>query len=231
MTRQDVIEFGVVIFILITATWLIAANGADLALSSRFYIDGGWPVGYQPFWQFFYRLNRWPVFLLGSAGIGMAIYSRYRPDMACWKRRGVFLLLLSILGPGVLVNAVFKDHWGRPRPRDVVEFGGTKQFLQPWQKGVSGNGRSFPSGHSSAAFVVSAPYFIYRRSNRRRAAAWLGGGLAFGVLMSIARITQGGHFLSDCLWSWGMVHLCGLLLAIWILKESREGAAGNSPTS
>ena len=38
------------------------------------------------------------------------------------------------------------------------------------------------------------------------------GGLFFGVLMSIARITQGGHFLSDNLWSWGMIHLTAMVL-------------------
>jgi hypothetical protein len=30
--------------------------------------------------------------------------------------------------------------------------------------------------------------------------------------MSMARITQGGHFLSDNLWAWGMVHLSALAL-------------------
>jgi len=112
-----------------------------------------------------------------------------------------------------MVNAVFKDHWGRPRPREIVQFGGKKQFLQPWQKGEDGKGRSFPSGHASAAFYMTAPYFIYRRSNKRIARVWLLSGLVFGLFMSIARITQGGHFLSDNLWAWGMVHLCALVLA------------------
>jgi hypothetical protein len=38
---------------------------------------------------------------------------------------GLFILLSVILGPGLLVNLVFKDHWGRPRPRQVVALGGT----------------------------------------------------------------------------------------------------------
>jgi membrane-associated PAP2 superfamily phosphatase len=111
-----------------------------------------------------------------------------------------------------MVNVVFKDHWGRPRPREIVQFGGQKQFLQPWQKGEDGKGRSFPSGHASAAFYMTAPFFIYRRTNKQLARIWLAGGLTFGLLMSIARITQGGHFLSDNLWAWGMVHLTALAL-------------------
>ncbi len=47
---------------------------------------------------------------------------RYR--LAC-----SFLALLYILGPGVLVNLLFKEHWGRPRPVNIVEFGGTQQYV------------------------------------------------------------------------------------------------------
>ena len=27
----------------------------------------------------------------------------------------------AALGPGLVVNVLFKDHWGRPRPREVVD--------------------------------------------------------------------------------------------------------------
>jgi membrane-associated PAP2 superfamily phosphatase len=37
--------------------------------------------------------------------------------------------------------------------------------------------------------------------------------------MSIARITQGAHFLSDTLWAFGMVALCALLLAALLRLE------------
>ena len=51
----------------------------------------------------------------------------------------------------------------------------------------------------------------------------MAGGLFFGVLMSIARITQGGHFLSDTLWAWGMVHLLAVAL-YYLLKLDRDEA-------
>jgi membrane-associated PAP2 superfamily phosphatase len=160
----------------------------------------------------FYRLDRIPSISLGIVGLAAFLMSYAKSEYYRWRRSGIFLVLLLILGPGLLVNTVFKDHWGRPRPREIAEYGGKKQFLHPWQKGEDGKGRSFPSGHASAAFYMTAPFFIYRRSNKRLAWIWMIGGLTFGIIMSIARITQGGHFLSDNLWAWGIVHLTALVL-------------------
>jgi len=219
-------SLAVVVF-LIAATWLIAASGADLAVSSRFYINGGWPVGDQFPWHALYKMVRFPAVSLALGSLLLALYSLKDRSFLPWRRRSAFLVLLLIIGPGLLVNSYFKDHWGRPRPREVVQFGGQREFLQPWQKGEDGKGRSFPSGHASAAFYMTAPFFIYRRSRPRQARAWLAGGLVFGIFMSIARIAQGGHFLSDNLWAWGMVHLTALFLAA-LLGLDREDA---SPTA
>ena len=213
MRRGFSIEVLTVLAFLLVATGVIALTGADLAVSAPFWCAGTWPVGDLPFWHLLYRLDRIPSISLGVVGLAAFLISFKHKKYYRFRRAGAFLVLLLILGPGLLVNSVFKDHWGRPRPREIVEFGGKKQFLHPWQKGESGNGRSFPSGHSSAAFYMAAPYLVYRRSNKRAARLWLAGGLLFGVLMSIARIAQGAHFLSDNLWAWGMVTLTALLLA------------------
>ncbi len=219
------LEASILLTVLILATALIAVSGADLAISSQFYIAGGWPVGEQFPWKLLYRLDRFPAILLAAGGLCAAALSFRIPAWRQWKKGGVFLTLFLILGPGLLVNTAFKGGWGRPRPRDIVQFDGKKQFLQPWQKGISGQGRSFPSGHASAAFFMIAPFFIYRRRRPRVAIGWLVGGIVFGVLMSIARIAQGGHFLSDNLWAFGMVYLTGLLLSAVMRLDKEE----NSP--
>jgi membrane-associated PAP2 superfamily phosphatase len=214
MARKSLIEAGWIIAALCAATVLIAYSGADLLVSSRFYIDGGWPVGELFPWKTLYRVDRIPAVLLVIVGLTAAALSFYKPSLKQWRKSAVFLVLFLALGPGLLVNVIFKDGWGRPRPREITEFGGKKQFLQPWEKGVSGQGRSFPSGHASAAFFLIAPFFIYRRRRARLARGWLVGGVVLGVLMSIARIAQGGHFLSDNLWAFGMVYLTGLLMSV-----------------
>lgn len=221
MYRELLKEVLPVLFFLLLATALIGITGLDLKLASEFYIDGGWPIGQRPFWRFFYDLNRIPAIAIALFGIGALLVRFVRPPLKHWSRRGDFLILIVLLGPGLLVNTVFKDHWGRPRPREVRQFGGEREFQHPWQPGISGKGKSFPSGHAAAAFVTAAPYFVYRKEKKTVARIWLAGGVAFGLLMGMARILQGGHFLSDVLWSWGMVFLCGIVLAAW-LKPDRE---------
>ncbi len=227
MKSRLLIEIVSLLAFLVVATGVIAVTGADLAVASRFYIGGHWPVGNLFPWRLLYHLDRYPSFSLAIAGLIAFCMSFAKKEYYRWRRAGAYLALLLILGPGLLVNSVFKEHWGRPRPAEITRFGGTKPFLQPWQRGEDGNGRSFPSGHSSAAFYMAAPYLIYRRTHRRRALAWLTGGLLFGTVMSIARITQGAHFLSDNLWAFGMVALCALLLAALL---NLDGAAEASPS-
>ena len=224
MIRKALLEAAAVLSMLIFATWLISVISADVIISSWFCIDGHWPVGDQFFWQVFYKLDRTPAIMLALFSLLLALYSLKNSYFIPWRRYSAFLVLLLIIGPGLLVNSYFKSHWGRPRPREIVQFGGKKEFLQPWQKGESGKGRSFPSGHASAAFYMTAPFLIYRRQRPTLAYAWLTGGMIFGVLMSIARITQGGHFLSDNLWAFGIVYLTALFLAC-LLKLNQEKTA------
>ncbi len=218
-------ELWLVVVLLVITTGLLAHNGADLTVAGWFYRAGAWPVGGQFPWNLLYKMDRFPAISLALGGLVLAVRGIYKPQLRHWVRPGIFLVILLIVGPGIMVNSIFKEHWGRPRPRDVVQFNGSQQFLQPWQPGVSGpKGHSFPSGHSSAAFYMAAPFFIYRRRRKSVAHAWLLGGLLFGVLMSCARITQGGHFLTDTIWAWGMVHLTGLLLAALLLRDQDSGS-------
>ena len=221
-------DFALPVAILILATIAIAATGADLLVSAPFCIGGKWPVGDLQPWHLLYILDRGPAIVLGMCGLTAALIGCIYKQRRNWVRPGFFLVILLVLGPGLTVNTVFKEYWGRPRPREIVQFGGAKEFLQPWQKGIAHHGRSFPSGHSSAAFYLSAPFFLLRRRKPRAAAWWQTGGLLFGTLMSVARITQGGHFLSDTLWAWGMVHLLAVAL-YYLLRLDREEAP--SPAS
>ena len=217
-------EFLLTLALLAGATALCAATGLDLALERRFYLVGsGWGLADLDPWYSLYHYGVIPAYLLCGGGLALLLAGFFRAKALPWRRSALFLVLMMALGPGLLVNVVFKDHWGRPRPRQMQIFGGDRQFHQPWERGAGGSGRSFPSGHASAAFYLIAPYFLLRRRARRRATLALLGGSCYGVVMGIARMVQGGHFPSDVLWAGGMVYLVGLAL-YYLLRLDDLGA-------
>jgi lipid A 4'-phosphatase len=192
-------------------TVLFVSTPLDLAVARFFYSPDAtehWPLGKQAPWSVLYRAAPWITAALMLAGLGVLVMSAVRRDVSA-RRRAVFILLALALGPGLLVNAVCKDHWGRPRPREIVQFGGAEHYVAAPLPGEGGE--SFPCGHCSVAFLYTAGWWIWRRRKPYLAAASLGTGLAGGAAMGLCRMAAGGHFLSDVLWSglivMGLAHM------------------------
>jgi lipid A 4'-phosphatase len=221
MNRKIVVDFGLPLALLLLTTAIVAVTGADLGVSAWVYHLGGWPVGKQLPWHQLYRWGCYPAFIIGVASLGLLLTACFKPALARFRRKAVFMLLLLLLGPGILVNVFLKDHWGRPRPRQVVQFGGTMQFHQPWMPGEAGRGKSFPSGHAASAFYLAMTAFVLRRRWPRSATLVFAGGMFYGMLMGVARISQGGHFVTDILWAWGVVHLTAVTL-YYLMKLDRD---------
>jgi PAP2 (acid phosphatase) superfamily protein len=121
----------------------------------------------------------------------------------------VFLIATLALGPGLLVNVLLKDHWGRSRPIDVTQFGGAEHFVAWWDpRGECPNNCSFVSGDVSGAFWTVAPAALAPPQWRSLA---YGAALALGAGMAALRMMAGAHFFSD-------VVFAGVLtfLIIWI---------------
>jgi lipid A 4'-phosphatase len=193
------------VFLIATAiavTVLFALTPLDVAAARVFYRSDAldhWPLARELPWSVLYRLAPWitaALVLSGLAALAVGI-ARGAGD---WRRHGIFLLLSVVVGPGLLVNTVFKDHWNRPRPRDVVEFGGPLHYRPAPLPGGEG-GASFPCGHCSVGFLFAAGWWMWRR--RRPARAWgsLALGLIAGFALGLGRMAAGGHFLSDVIWS------------------------------
>ena len=73
--------------------------------------------------------------------------------------RLIFLLLLVTLAlaPGLLANLLLKEHWHRPRPIDVAQFGGDEHFRPWWDpRGDCPKNCSFIAGEPTAAFWTMA---------------------------------------------------------------------------
>lgn len=223
MAKNLVLQAVVVLISLISATAIVAAYDLDMTVTNLFFVPGlGFPYGGMQPWRALYLFGEWPAFLLAGTALIVLLASFFRAKLRSHRMAALFLVLLLITGPGLLVNSVFKDHWGRARPRQVLAFGGKQQFSQPWQYTGRTEGKSFACGHASVAFYMFAPYFVVRRRNRRVALVWLMCGISFGVIMGIARIAQGGHFVSDVLWSGGIVYLSGLILSAMLLNNEPQ---------
>ncbi|NWG87385.1 MAG: phosphatase PAP2 family protein [Hydrogenophilaceae bacterium] len=136
---------------------------------------------------------------------------------ASWPlRKGlIYLLLVAAIGPGLLVNTLFKDNWGRARPVQVENFGGDKAFSPAWvPSGQCRSNCAFACGDSSVGFFLLAPAFILARQRR----TWLAAGFAAGGLLGLMRLAQGGHFLSDVVFSFYIVYF-----AAWLLHRLMYG--------
>jgi membrane-associated PAP2 superfamily phosphatase len=158
-----------------------------------------WPFAAQRPWSLLYRSAPWitaSLVVIGLAALGASCMRGRRH----WRRYAVFVLLSVALGPGLLANVVFKDHWQHPRPRDIVEFGGPLHYVPSPLIGNSG-GASFPCGHCTVGFLYGLGWWIWRRRRPARAKVCLAVGLVLGGVLGIGRMTAGGHFMSDILWS------------------------------
>jgi len=185
----------------------------DLEIEGCFYSsDEGWFLKKAEPWNLLYNYGNIPGITLGILALLAIIAGFFSRQVLRYRKVAIFLVLVLVMGPGVITHSVFKENWGRPRPRQIVNFGGTKDFLPVWVKGTSGKGKSFPSGHAAIGYYVLTPFFVLRRVNKKWAVITLLVGVGYGSLMGIGRMIQGAHFASDVLWSAGFTYLTGLLL-------------------
>ncbi len=204
---------------LLLVTLCIYLTDGDRYLAGIIYgPDAIWPgIGHFP-WNMLYEWAPAPGIGLAVLALLVCIGGFFSHRLKEQRRPAVFLLLLLAIGPGLIVNVMLKDNLGRARPREIIECGGTHPYTEIWQKGTTGSNSSFPSGHASIAFYVLGPWFVLRDGNRKAAAGFLVFGLGFGAAVGLARMLQGGHFLSDVLWAGGIVYLTGGILALILLQ-------------
>jgi lipid A 4'-phosphatase len=147
------------------------------------------------------------VLILASLAVKLA-----QPERASLIPPSLVLFLVSslILGPGLVVNVILKDHWGRPRPSTIVAFGGNNPYMPVWEiSRFCSRNCSFVAGEPSAAvWLMGAALALPRRW---RLPGMIVAGV-YAVLIGVNRIAFGGHFLSDVLLSFSLTFLVMALL-------------------
>jgi membrane-associated PAP2 superfamily phosphatase len=155
--------------------------------------DGPWHLKKFPLFVFLYDWGVQPALIIAAVAILVIIGGFFSAGWRRWRKITGYFLLVLIVGPGIIVNAVLKEHWLRPRPRDIVEFGGGHQFERVWQYDALSGGKSFPSGHASMGFCLLGLYFVARALRQRWAILAALCALGLGLLLGLARIAPGGH--------------------------------------
>ncbi|GEO82517.1 phosphatase PAP2 family protein [Pararhodospirillum oryzae] len=204
---------------------LAAVPGIDLGLAALFFDPGrgGFVPSGDPLARFV--IKGVPLLVYGTllymalvlvAGRVLALEGTGR-----LARPLAYLVTSLLVGPGVLVNLVFKEHWGRARPRDLIAFGGDAVFTPVLlASNHCDSNCSFPSGHAALGFWTTALALLVSGPWRPWAVA---GALVFGALVGLSRMSVGAHFFSDTLVSGVLVVSLNVVLYRWMIEGRRPG--------
>ncbi len=208
-----------------------AFPGIDLAVSGLFHRSDGTFLFARPgageVVRDLLRVIFWLACLAAVVGFVMgAFFSRklFGWGFAAWA----YIALCALVGPGLVANLGFKDHWGRARPVHVTQFGGTKQFTPPLLRtDQCERNCSFVSGEASNIFVLGFAIALLAEAARRRRLFWAA--IAAGSFAGLIRIGAGGHFLSDVVFAGVFMAFVACGLAWLILERFGAHLADDSP--
>ena len=209
MRKDKFTSFAVIIssILILAAAYVFLSNAwIDLAVSRYFY---------SPQTGFLFN-QYYLIYLIRSAIIwayGIWYMTIVASIIICYRKteqvgfrflklefhQWVYLAISSFLGPFLVANAILKNNWGRARPRQVTEFGGTMEFSPALiLSDQCKTNCSFVSGEPSSMFMVfiSLAFII---PGKRAIFSILA--VITGSASGIMRIGQGGHFLSDVIFS------------------------------
>jgi len=163
--------------------------------------EGSWALGDSGFWKFLYYAAPYASVILTLVALVAWIAGVGRPKLSRWRKLSAYWILSMGIGPGLITNLILKDHWVRPRPRMLEDFGGDFVFERLLHMDLSSYGKSFPCGHATIGFVFFSLGVLLWRSGKTWGKRTGYFALIFGLLIGVARMLQGGHFASDVIWA------------------------------
>lgn len=209
-----VMNLGIPVLIMALSAWLFDKYPWDIKLQNYYY-QLGWYMNDVLWVQLIYKFGNVPALIVSIGALCFFAHSfRQRSRYQRNRKLYIFLVLAMILGPGIVVNSILKDNWGRPRPRELQIYGGKYQYEAPLQIDTSSTGKSFPCGHATMGFYFFAPALVLGLKRKLYQYVLSLFALLYGSLIGWVRIMQGGHFLSDVLYSGVIVYLC--TYALWL---------------
>ena len=204
-----------VLFLISSVTFILFPQ-IDLFAAGLFYDGKSFVLNGTPFEKFFYYSVKPVILTFVVSTLLIFIYNFFMKKniLGINAKVVLYVFLFLSIAPGLIVNFTLKENWGRARPAQIIHFGGDKEFTPAFVISDQ-NGFSFSSGHTAAAFSLVGFALLARK--RRR--FWIYLTIVYGILVSIARMAAGGHFLSDVLTSFFIVWIATHIFYKLIFKE------------
>ncbi len=197
--------FRNVLLFLVGFSLILGISSFDRQIAALFYEEGQFQKG--PYFDAMYYGALIPGWMLCGLGVA-ALFTKK------WVREGIFLILVLAIGSGLVAHFVLKEGWPRPRPKQIIEFGGQAEFhpLTSLKRRI-GSYRSLPCGHATMGFYFIALVSIGRKW-KSKSLIWVGilTAIFYGAFLSYNRMAQGAHFFSDTLVSFFVMGLTAYLL-------------------
>ena len=196
----------------------------DLDIASLFYDPGtkNFPLSKSSALRYVRETAVWIQVLLIAPSVLVLLIKFAIPRVKPWmsSRAAIFLIATMALAPGLVVNVILKNHWDRPRPAAVTEFGGSERFVPWWNpRGQCRRNCSFVSGETSSAFWTLAPAALAPAPWRFLAYA---SAVAFGVGMGVVRMAMGGHFFTDVVFAGLFTFMIIVLIHSLVFRAQRS---------
>jgi lipid A 4'-phosphatase len=206
------------------------APDLDLVAARQFHLVDGSFAGAHSGPVVFLRAMFKTIFIfacsVAAAGLLLAVIRR----SAHWRMRALHWLYLGVclgVGPGLVTNTLLKDQWGRARPAQIVEFGGSKTFTPPLLPADQcARNCSFVSGEAASMFAVfyAAALIVPHWSLPTIVA-----GTMVGFAAGLVRVAQGGHFLSDVVFAGVFMALTAAGLHRLMFGRASVGETARTP--
>lgn len=208
----------------------------DLRVSQAFHDPAtGFAIDGNPLTETL-RLGIWnaAMGLCMAAAIGTVIGMAGGRAFVLPTRAWSFILTLYIFGPGLMVEMLTKPLWGRARPAQIAEFGGSLPFSPPNELvAVCARNCSFVSGEVSGATVTAVALLLLRFYLRHRlhkgvSALMLTAAWCLPLAVALQRVAAGRHFLSDTIFAVLFTLLLALALSVLFRPLSRQMTGRNA---
>ncbi|WP_324171160.1 phosphatase PAP2 family protein [Sulfurimonas sp.] len=201
---------------LISALIFIFFPQIDLFIASMFYDGKSFFMNGTFFEELFYYSVKPIIIFFVLTTIGIFSYNHFKKKniLNINSKVLLYIVLFLTIAPVLIVNTTLKENWGRARPAQTINFGGQKEFTPAFIMSDQ-NGYSFSSGHSAAAFSLIG--FALLAHKRRK--MWINIAISYGVFVSIARMSAGGHFFSDVVTSFFIVYISTHIIYKLVFKE------------